>query len=212
MPLVLAAAALAACGGGDHRDAATPLDGAQTRVATSTPGLAQGSSATVRQAPATSPAQPLPSQPAVPPAQQPQPVEQTPSAQPAGQPSSTLNPDFAGVWRVYSARIFYDEGGGGTVDTTITRELELGGDGAWYFGSSSGTYEVSDVSADDWTRWAVDPYGPTRKITLFDWGGGVADGPIEESGGVVDFLWAIYHEGPPTIGAPGTVWMKFGHA
>ena len=122
------------------------------------------------------------------------------------------NGEFAGAWRAYSARIFYDEGGAGTVDTTITRELELNSDGTWHFGSSAGTYEVSDISADDWARWGVDPYGPSRKITLFDWNGGVADGPVEESGGGIDFLWAIYREGPPTIGAPGTVWMKFGHA
>ncbi len=198
VPLALTATLLAACGGG-QQDAATPPAGGQ-RPVTTTPAA---------QAPAPTAGQPQPSQPS---AQLAQPTQQAQQAQPTEQPLSGANPEFAGAWRVYSARIFYDEGGGGTVDTTITRELELDAGGAWYFGSSSGTYEVSDISADDWARWGVDPYGPTRKISLFDWNGGVADGPVEESGGGVDFLWAVYHEGPPTIGAPGTVWMKFGHA
>ena len=115
-------------------------------------------------------------------------------------------------WRVLSARIFYDEGGGGDISDTVTTHLEFSQSGAWTFGSSSGGWAVLDITSDDWSRWGIDPYGPTRKIVLNGWNGGVADGPIEESGSGVDYIWVIYPEGPPTIQAAGTIWMKFGAA
>jgi hypothetical protein len=120
--------------------------------------------------------------------------------------------EFDGSWRIYSARLFYDEGGAGEVglsDTTSQR-LELSASGTWRLGTSSGQYSVDAVSADDWTRWGVEPYGPQRKITLVGWNSDVADGPVEASDGRVDFLWVIYHESPPAVSAPGTAWLKFG--
>ena len=85
-------------------------------------------------------------------------------------------------------------------------------DGTWTFGSSSGTWDVSDITAGDGARWGIELYGPTQKVVLEGWNAGTADGPIEESGGQVDFIWVIYPEGPPAISAPGTVWIKFGRA
>src|SRR3989304_3191204 len=171
----LAAAALAACGG-DKRDTLSPANDPDTPVVTETPAPAE-EPPPAAQGPA--PADALPPAPA----QAPQ-SELTPEQpQPAQEPASPLNPEVVGVWRVYSARIFYDQGGGGTGDTTITRQLALAADGAWSFGSSAGSYSISDISADDWSGWGVEPYGPTRKISLFDWNGAVADGPMEESGG-----------------------------
>jgi hypothetical protein len=118
--------------------------------------------------------------------------------------------ELVGSWRIYSARLFYDAGGAGTVDTTITRRLELNADGTWQFGNSKGTWSVSPINAADWKRWDINAYKPTRKITLNNWNGGVASGPIEESS-QVDFFWVIYRAEPPTVSDPGAVHMKFGH-
>jgi hypothetical protein len=116
-------------------------------------------------------------------------------------------------WRVYSARTFYDEGGGGDVSNTITTTLDLSTDGSWSFSDSSGNWSIEPTSDADWSRWGIQPYGPATKIVLQGWNGDSADGPIEESqSGGIDFIWVIYREGPPTIGAPGTVWMKFGQS
>ena len=119
--------------------------------------------------------------------------------------------ELVGSWRIYSARLFYDAGGAGTVDTTITRRIELNADGTWQFGDSKGTWSVSPISEADWKRWDINAYKPTRKITLNNWNGGVASGPIEESS-QVDFFWVIYRAEPPTVSDPGTVHMKFGHS
>jgi hypothetical protein len=117
--------------------------------------------------------------------------------------------DLIGSWRIYSSRIYYDVGGGGTVDTTATQILELKASSKYDFGSSGGTWSVESFSPDDWKRWGIEPYGHTRKILLSGWNGGIADGPIEESTRV-DFIWVIYKVKPPIVSAPGTAWMKFG--
>ncbi len=195
--------AVAACSGGD--DGAPSV---QPTVPTAAP--------TPKPEATLAPSQPLP------------PRESTPApAQKQQTPAPTYNPDpYAAFptfppeepaasttsWRVLSARIFYDQGGGGSLSTTITTRLELSDDGTWTFGSSSGTWDVSGITAGDWARWGIDSYGPTQKVVLEGWNGGTADGPIEESGGQVDFIWVIYPESPPAISAPGTVWMKFGRA
>jgi len=100
-------------------------------------------------------------------------------------------------------------GGGGTVDTTTTQILELKANSKYDFSSSGGAWSVESISPDDWKRWGIEPYGPTKKIILSDWNGGKADGPIEEFTRV-DFIWVIYKAKPPIVSAPGTVWMKFG--
>ncbi len=126
------------------------------------------------------------------------------------QPAS---PDNAvGKWRAYSEAIFYDSGGSKYLDRAVTRLLEISADGTWTFGTSSGTWKTEPVSFADWTKWDTSDYGPTRKITLNGWNGGVADGPIEETESRIDFIWVIYREEPPTVSKPGQVQIKFGHA
>lgn len=198
--------AFAACGGDDGPAAVQPT--VRTAAPASQPEATRA------------PSQPLPPREATPvPAQkQPTPAPSANSDPYAGFP--TFAPDVPPAsapvettsWRVLSARIFYDQGGGGDLSTVITTRLELSGNGTWTFGSSSGAWDVRDITSGDWSRWGIQPYGPTQKVVLDGWNGGVADGPIEESGGQVDFVWVIYPEGPPTISAPGTVWMKFGRA
>lgn len=118
---------------------------------------------------------------------------------------------LAGGWRVYSSRLFYDSGGGGTLGGQVYQSLELTSGGGWAYGSSSGSWSVVSIDAADWSRWGIGAYGPTRKIVLEGWNGTTADGPLEEEGGTVNFLWVLYRTGPPTASAPGTVHMKFGH-
>ena len=128
----------------------------------------------------------------------------------AGPPQSAAPVEFVGDWRVYSETLFYDAGGGGGSDSSAstTRELSLNDDGAWEFGSSNGTWYVTAIDADDWSRWGVEDYGPQRKVVLEGWNDDVADGPIEDSEAGVDFLWVIYRVDEPS---PGVVQMKFGH-
>lgn len=122
------------------------------------------------------------------------------------------DPAFVGSWRIFSERIFYDIGGGGSAAVPVTRNLELLKDGTWRFGDSQGTWTVTEITSDDWTRWGVNPYGPTRKVVLDKWNNAVADGPVEETKGYVDFIWVIYHVEPPQVQNAGTIWMKFWHS
>ena len=122
------------------------------------------------------------------------------------------DPAFVGSWRIFSERIFYDIGGAGSSIVPVTRNLELLKSGTWKFGDSQGTWTVTEITNDDWTRWGVNPYGPTRKMRLDKWNKAVADGPIEENKGYVDFIWVIYHVEPPLVQNPGNIWLKFGHS
>ena len=146
-----------------------------------------------------------------------QPQDQQEPAQPQKQEpmkqEANLNVDQAlvGRWRIYSEAIYYDEGGNDWLNSPSSRMLYLNEDGTWDFGDSGGTWEVNDITPEDWARWDIGSYGPTRKIVLNNWNKGTADGPIEESASRVDFVWAIYHVDPPTATWPGTIWMKFGH-
>lgn len=119
---------------------------------------------------------------------------------------------FVGFWRVFSERIFYDIGGAGALGLPVTRNLELSSDGTWSFGDSTGPWEVTEITEEDWARWDIDPYGPTRKITLYNWNDGIGDGPVEESDEIVDFIWVVYHVEPPLVENAGTVWLKFGQS
>ncbi|MBI2888161.1 MAG: hypothetical protein HYY02_13285 [Chloroflexi bacterium] len=166
----------------------------QTGAATPTP------TRTATPAP-TQTAAPAPTQTATP----------APTQTPLPTPSSGETPAvFLGTWRVYSAQIYYDDGRRGPDNPARYGRLELQAGGVWQYGTSTGRWSVSPISAEDWNRWGVQPYGPTRKLALSGWGGGLADGPTEESAGVVDFLWVIYRAGPPTVSAPATIWLKFG--
>jgi hypothetical protein len=125
-------------------------------------------------------------------------------------PSTSAGNDVAGQWRVLSARIYYDEGGGGDLSNTITHRLDLSSTGTWSFSTSSGSFDLSSIINDDWARWGVNSYGPARKIVLQGWNASSADGPIEESNGNVDYLWVIYRVEPPVVSNAGTIWLKFG--
>ena len=119
--------------------------------------------------------------------------------------TSTTSADVVGTWRIYSSRLFYDQGGGGSVSSG-GNTLTLRPDGTWSYGSSSGTWSVAAISSADWTRWNATPYGPARKLVVSGWNNSTADGPIEESSRV-DFLWVLYRVSSPN---PGTVYLKFG--
>lgn len=118
--------------------------------------------------------------------------------------------EMAHVWRIYSARLFYDIGGAGSIGGT-TRTLELAEDGKWNFGDGShGTWSSVPIVEDDWKKWGVEPYGPARKIVLDGWNDAVADGPIEEGTQGADFFWVIYRNNEQGDNA-GQIQMKFGY-
>ncbi len=122
-------------------------------------------------------------------------------------PGGHLPSSLVGDWRVYSARMFYDAGGGGSVSQSGDG-LTLSNDGTWHYGSSQGAARVAEITDADWQRWGIASYGPTQRLVLQSWSGSQADGPIESEGNRVDFVWVIYHVSTPD---PGTVWLKFGH-
>ncbi len=205
---------MSACGGDDASGSDAQTTSAPSQPsATAAPTTAQRTAAPTPSAAAVKPtvSAAKPTTAPLPPAQQ---GSNPPPAQPQDpgpRDLSDVDPALVGGWRVYSARVFYEAGGGGDLSNVITTQLQLSADGTWSFGSSSGDWSVSAIAPDDWSRWGVAAYGPTRKIELAGWNRDAADGPIDEGGGSVDFLWVIYSDGPPNIGAPGTVWMKFGH-
>lgn len=121
------------------------------------------------------------------------------------------DPAFVGSWRIFSERIFYDIGGAGSAAVPVTRNLELLKDGTWKFGDSKGKWTVTEITSEDWARWGINSYGPTRKITMDGWNKATADGPVEEEKNQIDFIWVVYHVEPPQVQNAGTVWLKFGH-
>ena len=142
------------------------------------------------------------------------PPESSQTSKPS-QTSASTPEEFVGSWRVYSERIYYDVGGAGALlsiasGNAPTQGLILSSGGKWEFGDSKGTWTVTEITDEDWSRWDVSPYGPTRKLVLDGWKGDTADGPVEESTRV-DFIWVIYHVEPPLVQNAGTIWMKFGH-
>ncbi len=143
------------------------------------------------------------------------PTEAQPQAAPEPAPTAVsaptnADPQLVGTWRIYSESLYYDAGGGGVLDSSevVGTDLVLSSDGSWQFGSSSGSWSVAAIDGSEWDRWAVSPYGPTRKIVLQGWNGSTGDGPLDEETGYVDFVWVIYHV---ESADPGTVYMKFGH-
>ncbi|MDO8615526.1 MAG: hypothetical protein Q7T33_07275 [Dehalococcoidia bacterium] len=205
--------AFAACsGGGDGsaaEPAATPTAAADRRAdptaAPDAPGVS-GSLSPNGNAQPLPPAEPV----ETPEPYNPDPYADFPTFAPEPEPEPQADVETTS-WRIYSEAIYYDAGGGGAAIGATSRDLQTSSDGTWAFGDSAGTWYVAEITDQDWNYWGVDPYGPTSKIVLDGWNGDVAAGPIEGTDGYVDFIWVIYREGPPTIGAPGTVWMKFGH-
>lgn len=129
--------------------------------------------------------------------------------------TSAPNPnpkEFAGLWREFSSRMFYDAGGGGALGAGSGVPLEINSDGTWKFGGSAGKWQIEAIQGTDWKKWGVESYGPTRKMVLNGWNKDVADGPVEESDEGVDFIWAIYRVGSPTVSSPGQVQVKYGHS
>jgi hypothetical protein len=125
--------------------------------------------------------------------------------------AGSLRP-FVGNWRIFSARLYYDAGGGSDVGTPSSRLLTLAVGGTWTYGPSTGTWTIQPIKSADWKRWKVSSYGPTRKVVVVGWSKGSADGPIEESHGRVDFMWLIYHVRRPVVSDPGILYLKFGRA
>ncbi|MBI2579393.1 MAG: hypothetical protein HYW27_00645 [Candidatus Aenigmarchaeota archaeon] len=126
---------------------------------------------------------------------------------PGGKPIDEL---LAGTWRAYSDYIYYKDG---DFKYRITPEslLNIHKDSRWEFGGMAGTVSVVNITKDDWSRWGISAYGPTRKIVFSGWQG-AAEGPIEESIGAIDFIWAIYNSVLPGEEREGSVWLKFGPA
>lgn len=214
IPIAVAVPALLlalACGGGSGSEtlpaateATTEPTAQRPTPAPTTPSL-RGE---LNPAPVDGPPAPTPYSDPQPPAE---PVTPSPAPYYGGNTGGgSADPAFTGSWRIYSEYIYYDAGGGGGSDSSAsgTRRLELYDDGTWAFGSSSGYWSIEPISPSDWDRWAIPPYGPERKIVLQGWNGGAESGPVEESGGYVDFLWVIYHVDSPE---PGLVYIKFGH-
>lgn len=117
-------------------------------------------------------------------------------------------PSVAGSWRIYSARIDYDRGGFASQPLS-SRQLKLSGR-TWQYGSSRGSFTVTLITPADWRRWGVSSYGPKWKIVLKGWNGSKGEGPIEQSGARVDFVWVLYRVKPPLVTWPGMVSLKFG--
>ncbi len=124
---------------------------------------------------------------------------------------SSMAPEIVRKWRVYSQAIYYDAGGWDYLDTPATTLLEIKADQTWAFGpTASGTWSVQPIQEEDWQKWGVPSYGPTRKLVLNGWNGETNDGPIEGGSKSVDFMWIIYRVAPPASSAPGQIQMKFG--
>ena len=210
--IVLVAALLllaAACGSGSASEQTPAASAPPADTPTSSPAAGSGGTA------AQGELRPAPTEAAGPDTPEPAP---DPAAAPAtpevdhGAPGQGTNADpaFVDSWRIYSEYIYYDAGGSGGSDSSAsgTTRLDLDADGTWQFGSSAGSWTIEPIAPSDWDRWGVSAYGPERKVVLQGWNGGVEGGPIEESGGYVDFVWVIYHVDSPD---PGLIYIKFGH-
>ena len=125
--------------------------------------------------------------------------------------TSGQNDNVVGTWRAYSEYIGYAGGGSNILDHPGTESLQINAGGTWSYGSSSGTWSVSDIAESDWTKWGISSYGPTKKITLNGWNNDVGDGPIESESTTVNFIWVIYNAKPPVVSRDAQIQIKFGH-
>ncbi|MBI2342847.1 MAG: hypothetical protein HYV02_00690 [Deltaproteobacteria bacterium] len=122
----------------------------------------------------------------------------------------TVDTDLVGDWRILTETVYYDSGLTQQI-TPVTMLVVLDAAGTWQFGSSSGAWSVSTIETTDWTSWAIDDYGATRKLTLDNWNSDTSKGPIDEPTGVIDNVWIIYSTTSDTLGT-GTIWMKLGRS
>src|SRR3989338_1387080 len=90
-----------------------------------------------------------------------------------------------------------------------TRMLEIKADKTWTFGTSQGTWKVSEISEEDWNKWGIDPYKPKKKIVLENFGDDGGSGPIEAYGGEISFFWVIYKTTNPETGQHVKLQRKF---
>ncbi|PIN81256.1 hypothetical protein COV11_02330 [Candidatus Woesearchaeota archaeon CG10_big_fil_rev_8_21_14_0_10_30_7] len=125
------------------------------------------------------------------------------------QNSQLLDLSVVGSWRAYSQAIFYDSGSSNWLNKPSTRRLTISPDGTWEYGST-GTWKTEQITENDWRKWNIQPYGPTKKIVLNGWSNSIGDGPIEEGSQGVDFIWIIYRSEKLSLG-PATIQIKFGH-
>ncbi len=119
----------------------------------------------------------------------------------------TVDSRLVGTWRQYSARYDYDAGGAAVSDTPLSDNLVIKPDGTWSYGTSKGSISSSKLTPDDTKKWGG-MSDVQIKVVLNGWEKGTAEGPVQESGGRVNFIWVIYRVTSPR---PGTVSLKFGH-
>jgi hypothetical protein len=126
--------------------------------------------------------------------------------------SGKYPPTLIGKWRVLSARVIYKTGGDDFVnEPNSTPRLDIAASGTWSYGSKTGTWSISKITAADWNRWDEGPYGPKTKLVLTGWPGGTGQGPIELSAaGKVTSLWVIFDAKPPSVPAAGRLHLKLG--
>ncbi len=115
-----------------------------------------------------------------------------------------IDKKFVGEWRVYSES-FYTGTGDFKYRTTPDTILTIKEDGTWSFGDFKGTWEIDYINEEDWQRWGVKDYGPLRKIIFNGWNDTITQGPVEEDGAIIQYIWSIefYKNG-------GSDWFKFG--
>lgn len=112
-----------------------------------------------------------------------------------------------GTWRIISETVYWNNGLSQSI-TPVTTQLKINSGGSWSFGSSSGTWTTSAITAQDWTDWGIAEYASaTNKLTLANWNNDTSKGPIDETNGVIDNIWIIYNTTSQTNG-DGVIWMK----
>jgi len=112
--------------------------------------------------------------------------------------AGTSSDSVVGTWRNLST-------------PSSTTRLILDSSGTWAFDTSSGTLTISSIEASDWTSWGINAYdGPTRKLILTGWNKTESSGPIEESGGTINYIWLVYLYTDPDTKVTSTVQVKYG--
>ncbi len=133
-----------------------------------------------------------------------------PSEELVEKPQLSLDYSVVGSWRPHFQGIFYDNGASNYIKKPVTRKLTIYEDGSWEFGST-GTWEVKEITPEDWERWKISPYeAATKKIILYNWNENTAEGPIDDGIEGVDFIWVMYRSEKLSLG-PATINIKFGH-
>lgn len=132
--------------------------------------------------------------------------------EPGKLPKGPIDEKYVGGWRPYQLTNYFKEGGHKTARTPSDLTLNLHKDGTWTWGRDEGTWEVAEISDEDWKKWGIKA-DFQKKIIFYGWPyGGVqttVDGPIEEQPESVDYIWAIYNAVPPAAPSPAQAWLRF---